>query len=84
MALLTAQQKFRVRTRIGRELSELRERADFAIPDLEAAIDIADQKVEAMIADLAATLPEPFKSAATRKQKLRVLRALMDVKFGDG
>lgn len=81
-AVLTGAQRQEVHEEIMRELSQLRSSLAVTDPELKAAVDATDTWIESNQAGYNAALPEPFRSAASTKQKAGLFMWVASKRFG--
>ena len=81
----TAEERRRVWAHVMRDYSSARAVPKDGVkkPDLRAAIDAIDDEIDGVLLTLNQALPEPYKSAATRKQKISLLIYILQRDIGE-
>lgn len=73
VAMLSPEQRQKIRALITRRLSARLEPCALTRPDIQAAIDALDSWLDANVATINAAIPQPARSTLTAAQKAEIL-----------
>jgi len=83
MAVLSDAERRKIWAALMRRWSAARDGCGFAKADLRAAVDALDDWLDGNAVQINATLPQPFKGAATPEQKALLLSYVALVRYGE-